>query len=189
MDDKILIVSASRKSADAISQILRRFTWNNIDFASSGVETRRKTINSDYDLIIINSPLKDEQGNILAVDMINATQASIILIVKSNTFDIMASKVEGDGVCVVQKPLHQQNFFSAVRIGLAFRTRIKKLIAINSKYEKKYEELRVISRAKCMLVEKEKITEQEAHRYLEQQAMTKRESKVMIANEIIKRYL
>lgn len=189
MDDKILIVSTSKKSADALAKILKRYMWNNIDFASSGVDTRRKTLRSGYDLIIINSPLKDEQGNCLAVDMINATGASIILIAKNDIADIIASKVESDGVCVIKKPLQQQTFFSAVRLGIAFRARIKKLMILNDKSEKKLEELKIISRAKCLLVEKEKITEQGAHRYLEQQAMTKRESKINIASSIIKRYL
>ena len=60
MYNRILIVSASQKSGDALALILRRFAMNNIDFASSGVEARRVVLRSSYQLVIINAPLKDE---------------------------------------------------------------------------------------------------------------------------------
>ena len=59
MYNRILIVSASQKSGDALALILRRFAMNNIDFASSGVEARRVVLRSSYQLVIINAPLKD----------------------------------------------------------------------------------------------------------------------------------
>ena len=58
-----------------------------------------------------------------------------------------------------------------------------------AKYEKKYEELRMVSRAKCVLIEKEGYSEKDAHRYIEKQAMDSRESKARIAENIIKKYL
>ena len=40
MDTKILIVSASEKSSSALAQLLKRYTWNNLDFASNGAEVQ-----------------------------------------------------------------------------------------------------------------------------------------------------
>lgn len=189
MEDRILIVSASEKSADALAHILKRYGWNNIDFASSGVESKRIILRTIYDLIIINSPLKDGQGSELAVDFVQNTNAAVILIAKSDIADVIASKVEGEGVIVISKPLQQRSLLGAVRLSIAFRNRMKKLISINLKHEKKYEELRLVSRAKCVLIEKSEMTEQEAHRYIEKQAMDKRESKTIVAANIIKKYM
>ncbi len=189
MNDRILIVSASEKSSDALARILRRYAINNIDFASGGAETRRAVLRVGYALIIINAPLKDEQGNDLAADMIRGTRSSVILIAKNDIADVLASKVEGDGVFVVPKPLQQRQFWSAVRLGLAFSARIAEIDKKMAKQEKKYEELRIISRAKCVLIERERMTEKEAHRFIEKQAMDKRESRANIAAGILKRYI
>ena len=90
--NRILIVSASQKSGDALALILRRFAMNNIDFASSGVEARRVVLRSSYQLVIINAPLKDEQGSSLASDFIHSTHSSVILIAKSDVADMLASR-------------------------------------------------------------------------------------------------
>ena len=93
MYNRILIVSASQKSGDALALILRRFAMNNIDFASSGVEARRVVFRSSYQLVIINAPLKDEQVRSLAYDFIHSTHSSLILIAKSDVADMLASRV------------------------------------------------------------------------------------------------
>ncbi len=189
MEDKILIVSASEKSADTLAHILKHYGWNNIDFASGGMESKRVILRTIYDLIIINSPLKDSQGFDIAVDFVQNTTASVVLIAKSDIVDLIASKVEGEGVIVISKPLQQKSLLGAVRLSLAFRDRMKKLMSINIKYENKYEELRLVSRAKCTLIEKTGMTEQEAHRHIEKQAMDRRESKSIVAANIIKKYM
>ena len=189
MNDRILIVSASEKSADALARILRRYAWNDLEFASSAAEARRVMLRGEYALIIINAPLKDEQGDSLSVDLIHNSHSSVILIAKNDIVDVLASKVEGYGVFVVPKPLQQRVFLSAVRLALAFSERIAELDKKMAKQEKKCEELRVISRAKCVLIEKEHMTETEAHRFIEKQAMDKRESRAQIAAGILKRYI
>ncbi len=189
MNDRILVVSASEKSCAALAQILKRYAWNNLDFASSGVETRRAVLRGNYALIIINAPLSDEQGNVLASDMIENTRSSVILIAKNDIADMLASKVEDEGVFVIPKPIQQRQFLSAVRLALAFSLRIAEIEKKMINQEKKYEELRMISRAKCMLIEKESMSENEAHRFIEKQAMDRRESRAQIAAGIIKRLM
>lgn len=189
MDTKILIASASEKSSSALAQLLKRYTWNNLDFASNGAEVRRAVLRYPYSVIIINAPLNDEQGNKLAVDLVHSTRSSVVLLAKSDIAEVLASNVEGEGVFVVPKPIAPRQFISALRLSVAFNQRLQKMDAEILKKEKKYEELRTVSRAKCILIEKEHLTEQEAHKFIERQAMNKRESKLQISTGIIKRYL
>ena len=174
MYNRILIVSASQKSGDALALILRRFAMNNIDFASSGVEARRVVLRSSYQLVIINAPLKDEQGSSLASDFIHSTHSSVILIAKSDVADMLASRVEGDGIFVIPKPLQQRTFMGAVRLALGFSNRFIEMEKEISKYD---------------LIEKEGCREKDAHRYIEKQARDSRESKARIAENILKKYL
>ena len=188
MNEKILLVSASKKSGEALEQLLRRYSWTNIDLVYDGSDARRSILQVDYDIMIVNMPLKDEQGHGLALDIIQSTSLSVIAIVKAESYGLLASKLEPAGVLVCPKPFQQSDFLSAVRLAAAFRNRLKKYESENRKLQKKYEEQRVVSRAKCLLVEFEKMSESEAHRYIEKMAMDKRSTKLEISNRLIALY-
>ena len=54
--------------------------------------------------------------------------------------------------------------------------------------EEKMEEIRIVNRAKCLLIEQLKMTEKEAHRYIEKQAMDRCVTRRTIAENIISTY-
>ena len=58
----------------------------------------------------------------------------------------------------------------------------------NMKLQKKIEEIRLIDRAKCILIQYLQMTEQQAHKYIEKQAMNLRQSKVSVAESLLKTY-
>ena len=59
---------------------------------------------------------------------------------------------------------------------------------VNQKLRTKMEEVRIVARAKCILVEYLRMSEQQAHRYIEKQAMDMRTSKKDVAENILKTY-
>ena len=58
----------------------------------------------------------------------------------------------------------------------------------NQKLQDKLEEIRLINRAKCVLIQYLNMTEQQAHRYIEKQSMDLRQSRVVTAESILKTY-
>ena len=54
-------------------------------------------------------------------------------------------------------------------------------------FEEKLEEIKIVNRAKIILVENLHLTEEEAHKFIEKSAMNERKSKVFIAKKIIER--
>ena len=54
--------------------------------------------------------------------------------------------------------------------------------------EEKMEEIRIVNRAKWLLISELKMDEPQAHRYIEKQAMDRCISKREVADEIIKTY-
>ena len=58
----------------------------------------------------------------------------------------------------------------------------------NAKLRTKLEELRYVSRAKCLLIVKQQMTEETAHRYIEKNAMDTRRTRKDVAMEIIAKY-
>ncbi len=97
--------------------------------------------------------------------------------VKNEMFDEICHRVGAYGVLTVAKPVSRQFFYQAVKLLEAVQAKWMKLEKENRKLEGKLEELRVVSRAKCLLVEYLHIGEREAHRYIEKQAMDLRVTK------------
>ena len=58
----------------------------------------------------------------------------------------------------------------------------------NASVEEKIEEIRIVNRAKCLLIEQLKMTESDAHRYIEKQAMDRCVTRRVIAENIILTY-
>ena len=89
----------------------------------------------------------------------------------------MTNKTISYGVLVVAKPLNRAALLQAIRMGKAMHGRMMHMKAENDKLQKKLEELRCVSRAKCILIEREQYTEEQAHRYIEKLAMDTRRNR------------
>ena len=68
------------------------------------------------------------------------------------------------------------------------RERIRKTEKKTLSIEEKMNEIRTVNRAKWLLISELKMTEPEAHRYIEKQAMDRCVPKSLVAEEIIKTY-
>lgn len=75
-----------------------------------------------------------------------------------------------------------------LRILCATRERMRQMEAKQATVEEKIEEIRLVNRAKWLLIECLGMTEPEAHRYIEKQSMDQRISKREAAEAVIKTY-
>ena len=181
-DGRVLIAAGASQDLSAVTAFLRQCGCRDICRAGSGDEARRRTAQDRFDLIIIDTPLPDETGEKLAAQLSISTSAGIIVLCRSSD---IANKAYDSGAAVVSKPIHKTELYQAVRAGFSIRTRLQSAREENARLQKKLRELRTVSQAKCLLIEKESMTEQEAHRYIEKLAMDRRKSKEETAEEII----
>ena len=186
--DKTLIISGSEQALSLLSDLMKSYNGSQIVSASSGNEARRLINRTDCDMVIISTPLPDEFGNELAATIAEKTSAGVMLICKSDIAEEISEKVEVYGVCVLAKPLNKTLFFHSVKLLQATRARMLSVMTEYSKLQTKIEESRLINRAKCILIQYLKLTEPQAHRYIEKQAMDQRISKLEVAKNILKTY-
>ena len=102
--------------------------------------------------------------------------------------DEVAEKVEDFGVLVVPRPLSRQLFYRSVKLAAASHKRMAGLQNENQLLQRKIEEIRLVDRAKCALIQYLNFTENEAHKYIEKQAMDQRCARRDIAVSILKTY-
>lgn len=189
MEGMTLLAGSSEKSLELLQSLLQGTTGSGqCATAGNGAEARRMLALKEYALVIINTPLNDEPGMDLAIKAAQSTLAGVILLVRADAADAVAQKVEESGVLVVAKPVQRQLFDQALRLSMTARNRMLTLQNQNEKLQKKIEEMRMVDRAKCALIQYLRMTEQQAHRHIEKQAMDTRQTKMQVARDIVNTY-
>ena len=186
--ESALIVSHVEKNILFFTQMLNSIFVKQIVALQSVAQARRMISDKDFDLVLIDAPLRDETGESFARYIISTKATQPILIVQSELFDEMSSISENEGVLIISKPINKSIFLSTLKIAKSVQSRLKFMETENSKLKQKIEDIRIIDRAKCILISYLKITEKEAHRYIEKQAMDMRTSKRLISEAILRTY-
>ena len=186
--DGVLIVSSAEKGTDLISQLLEASGFTQIFTSGSGSDARRILIDREFDLIIINAPLRDESGENLSRQVASSGASQVMLLVKSEFFDAVSEVCEEDGVMTIAKPVSKPLFWSALKLARASQSRLKRAHAKNESLERRIEEIKIVDRAKCVLIANTGMCEQEAHRFIEKQAMDLRSTKRAVADRILNEY-
>lgn len=152
---RALIVSAGASSNEYISARLAELGYTRPTIIPSGAEARRRMLESDFELIVVNAPLPDEFGHELCSSAVEKTDAGVVLLAKA---------------------------------AAASNHRLQLLRQENARMQEKIAQVRLVSHAKCCLVEREQMSEDAAHRYIEKRAMDTRRSRAEIAQEILDSY-
>lgn len=184
----VLIVSNTNATLGIISAMLNSQSFSKIATIQNCAEARRNLLENEYDLIIIDSPLPDEFGDDFSLHAAENTTAGIILLVNAEHLIEVNENVEEHGVFVLPKPVSPDFFYQAVKLLVASRRRVNLLENENKKLQQKISEIRLVDRAKCILIQYLNMTEAQAHRYIEKQAMDLRQSRVTTAQNILKTY-
>lgn len=149
-------------------------------------EARRAMCDGSFETLVINAPLPDEFGRELAVQAADNGMDSILLCPGPQA-DKLAAGLEKYGVFVLAKPLSRQQTAFALRLIQTGRQRLQKLTAQNRRLTKRLDEARIISQAKCALALCRGLSEEQAHRLIEKEAMDSRISSREAALEIMRR--
>lgn len=184
----VLLVSASKKFNTSILTLLPSTDYWPVTIAKSVGEARRRLVEESFDIVLINAPLSDDFGMHLAMDICSNSGAGVLLLIKNELYNEITSKVVPYGVMTMPKPTSLQLVSQSLQILRATRERLRQMEAKQISVEEKIEEIRLVNRAKWVLIECLNMTETDAHRYIEKQAMDLRTSKREIAENIIKTY-
>ena len=92
------------------------YTDSRISVCSSGSEARRTASENDLDIVIVNTPLPDEFGDELALNISDTTTAGCLLIAKAEHADALSERLEDYGIMVVARPISRMLFFQALKL-------------------------------------------------------------------------
>lgn len=185
---KALLISHSEKSAESLAELLRDEGYTQISSANTAVAAKEFVKNDEFDLICVNAPLPEETGIELSKFFAETTRSCVVIIVPQRNADEVNDILMEHGVLVIAKPINKHLFHHFLQFTECFKMRMLRVEEENAKLRHMVEDMKVINRAKFLLITCLNMSETQAHRYLEKQAMDMRTSKLQIAKQVIKTY-
>ena len=184
---RVLIAGANDRTFDSLRELLPPDSYEPPLRAGSAGEAKRMLLETDVDLVILNAPLRDEFGTQLALNLAQ-DNLCVLMLVPAESFDAVCYKVEDEGILTLSKPVSRNGLLGAIKLLTAMRGKLRKLDRQNQALQEKMQDIRTVNRAKWLLIEINRMTENEAHYYIEKQAMDMRLSRREVAENIIRTY-
>ena len=183
-----LIVTANKQISASLSSAVRRAGADNIAVAFDAVTAKRMACDRGFDLTVVYAEGTAGRSVELARAIATRGYGGVILIASAANGDELAGRLEEDGVLVLTKPLSHVELFRTVALVRATNNRIARLIEEKRDLLKKIDDMRLISRAKLILMQTMGYTEEQAHKHIEKHAMDARRTRAEVAVEILKTY-
>lgn len=184
---RVLVVSNGTQTYDYIASLLPSDEFEPPTLAASGGEAKRLLLSTDFDILVINAPLPDEFGLDFALDTATG-HMGVLLLTKADLYEQVSFRAEDAGILTLPKPVQRQTLYTSLKLLAAVSTRLAKMEQRAKTLEEKMMDIRLVNRAKWLLISHLGMNETDAHYYIEKQAMDTRRSRREIAEDVIRTY-
>ena len=184
----VLVVSNQLKFNEAMGPMFPPSEFFPVCYTGNIAAARRQMLARNFDLVIINAPLPDDPGTRFAIDASKRMDTVVLLLLRAENFEDINERVTSHGVFTLQVPVSAGTIRQGLRWMISARERLRRMETKNLSVEEKMEEIRLVNRAKWILIEQQNMSESDAHRHIEKQAMDLCTSKMEIARKIIHSY-
>ncbi len=181
----ILVVSGSEQFDPVVKRSLPVGDFMTVDFLRSASSARRSILERYYDIVVINAPLPDDSGIDLAMDIVEDTNISVLIVTTPDIYGDVLDRVTDVGIMAIQKPFQRGLLNKSIRYLISVQNKLQKLSIEITSAKEKLEEVKIISRAKVLLIEKRGMSEDEAHRFIGSEAMNEGISRRRAAERIM----
>ena len=185
----VLVISAKENFNASLQSLLPESKYAPVQMVSSVSLAKRVLLERSFDFVFINTPLPDDFGTRFAIEISGNKGTVILLLVRNEVYEEVCDKVTEYGILTLPKPASKQMVAHTLNFMAGIRERLRKLEKKSLSMEEKMKEIRLVNRAKWVLIDELKMSEADAHHYIEKQAMDRCVSRREIAEEIISTYL
>lgn len=183
-----LVVSSSEKINEGLRPLLAAARCTPVNYVGNISAAKRAMLEVQYDFVIINTPLPDDFGTRFATELCAGKSCVVLLLTASDVYEEIRARVTPYGVFTLPKPTNTALLSQGLHWMAPARERLRKLESKTVSIEKKMEEIRIVNKAKWLLIQSLGMTEPDAHRYIEKQAMDTCVTKREVAESIIRTY-
>ena len=184
----VLVVTASKTFRDSAAELLSETRCAPVQFASDISAAKRAVAETSFDFVIVNAPLPDDAGIRFALDVSDQKNAVVLLLLPPDLYAESSDRAISHGVFLLSKPISKNGFLTAIGWLSSARELVRKSEHKIASVDEKMKEIRIVNRAKWLLIEHRHLSETEAHRSIEKQAMDRCITRLTVAQEIIDLY-
>ena len=185
---RALLVSGSEAQTQRISALLTRARIVPFDHAGTARQALEQFDAGGIDGVLIAEPVAGSSGQELALQLKKRHCMAVLLLAAPEHADAAAALLEQSGVLVLPSDAPESLIVQTIRLLTAVRIQLEQMQHKTEKLEAKVADIRIINRAKLLLVQHLQMTETEAHKYIEKQAMDTSMRRRTIAENIIRTY-
>ena len=183
----LLIMGKTPEICESISQLLPLEELDSVTTYTSGAVARGIEI-SVFDGIIVSTPLSDEFGLDFVADISHDAKNGIVVLAKREIADEVQKKLRFTGAFVLARPFNKALLVQTLKLAEVAHIGMMRLEEENRQLTRQLSDMKIINRAKSMLMQYLNLTEEQAHRHIQKQAMDLRKTQRAIAEDILKTY-
>ncbi len=165
----VLIVSKDQRAEEFIKGAMPQSEFYPVHTVGNAAEARRTLRKTPINIIVINIPLADEFGAKLAQDC--SKSCGVMVLVKPDMYEKAVYKLEPFGVLTLSKAVTKAMLYQSLKVIAASDEKIRQLEQNAKRLEQKLLELKLVNEAKSVLIERDGMSEEQSHRYIEKLAM------------------
>lgn len=184
----VLVVSSSETFIAKIKKLFSPDVINMIDFASNTPLARRMILERSYEIVIINNSFITNEGVSFAIDITESYGVGVILFTSSENYHEVFDKTHELGILSISRPASADTFVQVFRLLCSTREKMHNLDNKKVSFSERLEIIKLVDEAKIKLIKYAHLSENEAHKHIERQAMQLRITKKQSALMIIEKY-
>lgn len=186
--EKVLLLCDRPKSTETLTGLLQLVKPLQITACSCCDEAKALLAQENFALVVVSLVDENPLESPFLSELCARFPCGVLLLVAEKNYAQFAAKGVKTGAMVLPKPVHTQSFSQAVLLGLGTFHRLQGFFKENQKLHSQIEQIKLVNRAKAVLIEYLKLSEPQAHRYIEKQAMDLGLSKEAVAQNILTTY-
>lgn len=184
----VLLVSSSEQFNKRTINLLSDNIYVDLTVSVDLEQARRLIVERKFDIVIVDSPVNNDKAFYFVLSICDKDEFQILVLTKQTDYDEAYFRLHDYGVFVLSKPIEEDLFIQTLRIISITRDKISTVKKDSLSFKEKLDEIKLVSEAKVLIVKNLHISENEAHKLIEQTAMNFRITKKMSAEMFIKKY-
>ncbi|WP_432650956.1 ANTAR domain-containing response regulator [Huintestinicola sp.] len=184
---KAVIAAASEDIKASLSSMCAEAGITDITVTDGG-SLRELFAEHSYDIALLVMPFEDRFGADTAAFLAKSYDTQTIAFVPSKVYDEVCAKLARSGLLILPKSAPRALIINALRNAVHTKEKLDGLKEEKLTLTEMVNEIKLVNRAKCVLIEYLRISEKEAHRQMQKRAMDQRITLSEVAADILKTY-
>lgn len=184
---KAIIAAVSDDAKASLSSMALEAGITDISVTDGG-NLRELCAGNNYDVVIMVLPFENEFGADTASAVNRSCGACQVIFAPSKVYDEVCAKLSNTGAVILPKSSPRELAVNSIRCAAVNKRKLDELRSENKTLKDMVNEMKLVNRAKCVLIEYLKISEKEAHRQIQKRAMDQRITLTEVAADILKTY-